>query len=85
MAESKEEAMARANVGLCDGERKNQKVLGRDASAPTEYPYVATGARPLTESELEEITLKLEDDGYRVVVYPASWRPDMERYGEKEG
>ena len=85
MAASEEEAMAKANFGLYDGEMKDRKLLGRDTSAPPEYPYVATGARRLTESELEEITLKLEDDGYRWVVYPLSWRVDMERYGEKEG
>ena len=84
VAASEEEALARVNVSLRDWEMKERKLLGKDTSAPPEYPYVATGARPLTESELEEITLRLEDDGYRFVVYPASWRPDMERYGEKE-
>ena len=83
-ADSEEEAMAKANVGLRDQWVEDQALCHRDLSAPYDYPYVATGARLLTDSELEDISLELEEHDCRYIVHPASWKPDMERYGQEK-
>tara|TARA_R100001163_G_C5011956_1_gene157564 strand:- start:41 stop:379 length:339 start_codon:yes stop_codon:yes gene_type:complete len=83
-ADSAEEAMAKVNVGLRDQWVEDQTLCGKDPSAPYDYPYVATGARLLTDGELDEISLKLEEHNYRLIMRPASWKPDLKRYGQEK-